>query len=152
MKKLIYTIVIAAICIGCSHKQQIKPQETIYDKGDSVYVGGIGNLDSAAFLKAKDTLIYNKEDEIWVTRRTHWFWYECPDTITVAFTRNGKFEDSVIAVRQGLVANDKGEYYSPAYVIRAVVGDTWTYDINGKFIEFNCVDYPHSGTPHKYKP
>lgn len=151
MKKLIYIMMAAAICMGCSHRKQAKPVE-IDNKGDSVYVEDLGYLDSASFLKAKDTLVYSEEDDMWLTKKIHWFWYECPDTITVAFTRNGKFEDSIIAVRQGLVANSKGEYYSPAYVHRAVVGDAWVYDINGKFIESECVDYPHSGTPHKYQP
>ena len=75
-----------------------------------------------------------------------------PDTITVAFTRDGKFEDSVEAVREGLLEDKSGKYYSPAYVFRAVVGDTWVYDVNGKFVYSTCLAYPHSGKPHHYKP
>lgn len=75
-----------------------------------------------------------------------------PDTIIVAFTRNGKLEDSVEAIREGLLKDSTGKYYSPAYVFRASVGDTWVYDVNGKFINFHESSLPHSGKPHYYKP
>ena len=75
-----------------------------------------------------------------------------PDTIIVKFTRDGKFERYVEAVRQGLLEDSLGNYYSPAYAYISVVGDTWIYDINGKFIEFGCNDAPHSGKAHTYNP
>lgn len=155
MRKLLYISMLAVLCTGC-FKSKTSSQEN--DKSDSVYVCGDGYnryipLDS--FLMIKDSLVYDSmeyNEPCWFTKEHHWFLFECPDTITVAFTRNGKFEDSVKAVRQGLVSDSTGKYYSPAYVFGGVVGDNWTYDINGKFIEFNCVDLPHSGAPHHYKP
>ncbi len=148
MKNLLYFVVGLILCIGCSQKQQTKTT----DKVDSTYVDGIGKIPTDSFLKIKDSLIYSEEDKEWMTKEQHWFTYECPDTIMVAFTRNGVFEDSVEAVRQGLVADSTGHYYSPAYVFGDVVGNKWIYDINGKFIEFNESPYPHSGKGHKYHP
>ena len=75
-------------------------------------------------------------------------WLEYPETIIVAFTRNGKIEDSVEAVRWDMLMD-----CSPSYVFTAGVGDTWVYDVNGNFLEFNCSPFPHSGQGHhNYKP
>lgn len=148
MKNILYVAIGLILCVGCSYNQQIK----ITDKVDSTYVIGMDSISTDSFLKIKDSLIYSKEDNAWMTKKLHWFWYECPDTIIVAFTRDGVFEDSVEAIRQGLVEDSIGNYYSPAYVFGSVVGDAWVYDINGKFIEFNESPFPHSGKGHKYHP
>lgn len=75
-----------------------------------------------------------------------------PDTIIVRFTRDGKLEGYVEAVRQGVLKDRFGNSCSPTYVFMSMVGDNWVYDINGRFLEFNCVDLPHSGQPHTYNP
>ena len=75
-----------------------------------------------------------------------------PDTIIVRFTRDGEFEGYVEAVRQGVLEDSLGNYCSPTYVFMSMVGDSWTYDINGRFLEFSCADLPHSGHPHTYHP
>lgn len=75
-----------------------------------------------------------------------------PDTIIVRFTRDGEFEGYVEAVRQGVLEDSLGNYCSPTYVFTSMVGDSWTYDINGRFLEFSCADRPHSGHPHTYHP
>lgn len=152
MKKLIYVILIFILCMGCSYRKL----EKSYAKYDSIFVDGMGHISIDSFLKIKDSLIYVDNDRCctpcWMTKRLHWFNYECPDTIIVAFTRDGKFERYEKAIRRGLVADSTGEYYSPAYVIDCIVGDNFVYDINGKFIEFNCADLPHSGAAHTYNP
>lgn len=72
-----------------------------------------------------------------------------PDTIKVAFTRDGVFEDSIEVVRTG----DEGYGYKYIYVLRCVVGDAFYYTRDGKFLDFVCVDLPHSGQGHHdYKP
>lgn len=152
MKKLIYILAITMLYTGCSYKKAAES----YTYYDSIFVDDLGHISIDSFLKIKDSLIYVDNDRCcspyWCTKKQHWFNYECPDTITVAFTRDGKFECYEKAVRRGLVADSTGDYYSPAYVIESAVGDNFVYDINGKFIKFNCVDLPHSDAPHTYKP
>jgi len=70
-----------------------------------------------------------------------------PETITVAFTRNGVFEDSIKCEMTG---GDENHRF--LYIYRTAVGDAWFYDRDGKFVRFVCVSEPHSGQPHKYKP
>ena len=77
-------------------------------------------------------------------------WKTAPDSILVAFTRNTAIADSFIAYREGMLVDSLGKYYSPAYIFRAVVGDAWVYDINGKFIYFYESPLPHSDKGHKY--
>lgn len=155
MKKLLY-IIICVMCLGCSLKKQPKSNDsndsivTIISSGDDIKLP----LDS--FLLLKDSFIYVKDsdfhEEFWCTKEYYKWNYGYPDTIKVAFTRNGIVVDSVEAVRHGLLADSTGKYYSPAYVFFATVGDNWVYDINGKFIEFNESQYPHSGKGIKYEP
>lgn len=78
--------------------------------------------------------------------------YVYPDTLMVAFTRNGNFEDSVEAIKWDMQEDSIRHIRIPIYVVRDVVGNTWEYDINDKFIEFSCGSRPHSGQPCHYKP
>lgn len=149
MKKIFY-IIICIMCLGCSLKKQPKNDSS----NDSVEIwAGDSNivLSKDSFLQVKDSFVYCKEEGYWMTKEMYKWNYGYPDTIMIAFTRNGVFVDSVEAVRHGLVADSTGEYYSPAYVFTSGVGDKWIYDINGKFIEYNR-SYPHSGNEIKYKP
>lgn len=75
-----------------------------------------------------------------------------PDSIIAVFTRNGIVEDSVIAYRQGYLKDSAGNFYSPAYIFRAAVGDAWLYDVEGNFFYFYCTPKPHSGKEERYNP
>lgn len=169
MKKLGLFFIILAL-VGCSKKEKQPSKlpvpaemETImdsinFDKDSLISIADLNkdlHVTFDEFLKMKDTLIYVTRRGFvpyWSTKRMYRWDFELPDTIKVAFTRDGVFEDSIKAVRQGVVYDKNGKAYSPAYVVTAMVGDNWTYDINGKFIKFNCVDLPHSGAPHSYHP
>lgn len=74
-----------------------------------------------------------------------------PDTIKVAFTRNGVFEDSIEVVRVGGGPPDFTEYRY-VYMLQCVVGDVWFYSRDGKFLSFGCAKEPHAGYPHHYVP
>lgn len=158
MKKYILLLAGTLGLMGCSgnksyHKENME---------DSVVVHGIDknlvfSLDSFehikdSFIYVNDSHFYIGSDGFWCTKEFHRWNFEYPDTITVAFTRDGVFEDSVKCERRGLVEDSTGNYYSPAYIFTTVVGDSWTYDVNGKFIRFDCSSSPHSGRPHHYKP
>ena len=148
MKKLVYLFVILFFVIGCSHKGKTVHYDndsivTIYDCGKDLKL----SLDS--FNIVKDSFVYCKEEGLWMTKKLYWFNYQCPDSIMVAFTSNGKFVDSVVAYRKGVINNDNN---SPAYVFYSVVGDSWIYDIKGNFIEFHHSRFPHSGNSYQYKP
>lgn len=152
MKKLLFIFAIVMLCASCFYSQQKKD---LGEKDSIITIFGIGGnieLPLDSFLIVKDSFVYCKEEGLWMTKELYKWNYEFPDTITVSFTRNGKFEDSVKAIRQGMITNGKGESYSPAYVMTDMIGDTWEYDINGKFIRFHCSQYPHSGRPHHYQP
>lgn len=72
-----------------------------------------------------------------------------PDTIRVAFTRNGVFEDSLDVAR--VPGIEFGLKY--VYMFRCAVGDAVYYTREGKFLEFACTKLPHSGQGHhNYKP
>lgn len=154
MKKLVFVLLSMMLCIGCSYNKQSKAT-CLKDSLVKVFTDdgtGYFTIPLDSFLQVKDSFVFCKEEGLWMTKRLYWFNYECPDTITVAFTRNGVFEDSVEAIRRGGVKDSTGNYYSPAYVYGSVVGDAWIYDINGKFIKFCESRFPHSGEPHNYKP
>lgn len=152
MKKLVY-ILIGVMCIGCSHKEQTKCSDSDNDSIVTIYaVGGEFKVSLDSFMQVKDSFVYCKEEGLWMTKELYMWNYGYPETIKVAFTRNGVFEDSVEAVRRGVIEDSTGKDISPAYVYGSFVGDNWTYDLNGKFIEFNCTVRPHSGAPHHYKP
>ena len=154
MKKLVFILLSMMLCIGCSYNRYHKNSTTrdslvkVFTESGEDFI--IIPLDS--FLQVKDSFVFCKEEHLWMTKRLYWFNYICPDTIIVALTRNGKLDDSVEAVRQGLIKDNTGHYYSPAYVFSSTVGDTWIYDINGKFIEFNKSPFPHSGKSQIYEP
>lgn len=74
-----------------------------------------------------------------------------PDSIKVAFTRDGKFEDSIEVCKDGFVKNKKKQW-EPAYTFTAAVGDIWVYDAHGKFRLFIECPLPHDGQGHKYNP
>lgn len=73
-----------------------------------------------------------------------------PDTIIVPFIEKDKYEGYVKAIRQGLLEDSLGNYYSPAYVYMVEVGDSWVYDIKGCLVESTCTTKPHSGQPHTH--
>lgn len=77
-----------------------------------------------------------------------------PDTIIVRFTRDGKFEGYMEAVRQGSIYDQYGNSISPAYVFSSVMGDSWTYDIRGHFVSFgeDKIDNPDREPLPKYNP
>ena len=75
-----------------------------------------------------------------------------PDTIIVKFTRDGKFERYVEAVRQGVLEDSLGNYYSPAYVFYAHNGDNWVYNLKGEFIEFNRSIDSDNNSSYQYNP
>ena len=154
MKKILYIILICVMCFGCSLERHPKSNSSKDSIVTVVSVGGNIEIPLDSFLAVKDSFVYVKDcyEEFWCTKEYYKWNYGYPDTIKVAFTRNGVVEDSVEAVRQGLVADSTGKYYSPAYVFLSVVGDKWIYDVNGKFIESACTVHPHSGAPHHYKP
>ena len=132
--------------VGCSRKGKIIHYDndsivTIYDCDKKLKL----SLDS--FSLVKDSFVYCKEEGLWMTKKLYWFDYQCPDSIIVAFTRNGKFVDSVVAYRNGVINNN-----SPAYVFYSVVGDSWIYDIKGNFIKFNRSKFPHSEDTYQYEP
>lgn len=84
----------------------------------------------------------------------YYMWaYGFPDTIIVRFTRDGKFERYDEAYRSGILEDEYGNAYSPAYMIRCVNGDNFTYDLKGHFIEFNAdyIDNPGRDSAD-YKP
>lgn len=152
MKKILY-IIIGIMCLGCSSKKQVKEKDskdsivTVFDMRDNRI-----KIPLDSFLLIKDSFVYCKEEELWMTKELFKWNYEYPDTIKVAFTRNGIVEDSVEAVRQGAIEDSIDKPYSPAYVYFSVVGDSWVYDVNGKYIGFNESSYPHSGKGIKYEP
>lgn len=74
-----------------------------------------------------------------------------PDSIKVAFTRNGKFEEYISVWKDGYVRN-KYNRWEPAYTLRTAVGDIWVYDKNGKFRLFIECPLPHDGWGHTYTP
>ena len=74
-----------------------------------------------------------------------------PDSIIVAFTRSGKFEDSVVTYKQGFIKDSLGNTI-PAYIFKAAVGDVWVYDSDGNFVEFIESELPHSDQGHTYNP
>ena len=152
MKKLVFVLLSMILCIGCSYNKCNKVpviKDSLVKIFDS---GGIFTIPLDSFLQVKDSFVFCKEEGLWMTKKLYWFNYECPDTIIVAFTRNGVFKDSVEAIRRGDIEDSTGNSYSPAYVVLSVVGDAWVYDINGKFIAFHEGRFPHSGKPHSYKP
>ena len=144
MRKLLSMIVLFSV-IGCSNKINrvvVKEKDTVYinccsDTVDSMHTYPIhdswGNIEYGTF--------------------EQYMWNEgFPDTIIVPFTRDGKFEYYIKAVRWSLLEDSLGNFYSPAYIYRTISGDAWVYDIKGNFVEFYCGDKPHSGTPNIYKP
>lgn len=148
MKKLIYVLVMLFFMVGCSPKRKTTP----YNKDSYITIYACGKdlkLSIDSFNQVKDSFVYCKEEGLWMTKRLYWFNYQCPDSITVAFTRNGKFVDSVVAYRWGILDKNSN---SPAYVFYSVMGDAWFYDIKGNFIEFNRSRFPHSGNSYQYKP
>ena len=150
MKKLLYLLVVFVV-ISCTHSGQPKASD---DKDSIVkifcdYGTGTIEMPLKKFLQVKDSFVYCKEEGLWMTKRLYWFNYQCPDSITEAFTRNGKFVDSVVAYRWGILDKNSN---SPAYVFYSVVGDAWFYDIKGNFIEFNRSRFPHSGDTYQYEP
>lgn len=85
------------IMVGCSRKGKIIHYDndsivTIYDCGKELKL----SLDS--FNLVKDSFVFCKEEGLWMTKKLYWFNYQCPDSIMVAFTRNGKFVDSVVCL------------------------------------------------------
>lgn len=150
MKKILY-IIISIMCLSCS----LRNQSGNYSSKDSVVIMTLGyniNLSIDSFLQVKDSFVYCKEEKCWMTKECYKWNYGYPDTIKVAFTRNGVLEDSVEAVRQGIINDSTGRPYSPAYVFFSTVGDSWVYDADGKYIGFNKSPYPHSGNGINYKP
>lgn len=118
------------------------------------------NNDAEVYKRVNDTYskervypyLYYVDDYGYATFERYMWDRGFPDTLIVRFTRNGEFEGYVEAVRQGVLKDSLGNHCSPTYVFVSGVGDSWTYDIDGRFLEFNCVDLPHSGQPHTYHP
>lgn len=81
----------------------------------------------------------DNKDQTWgyVTFETYMWDEGFPDTIIVKFKESGKFRGFEEAVRRGILEDSLGNPYSPAYVISAYNGDSWVYDIKGKFVKFN---------------
>lgn len=133
MKKLIW-IFILLFFIGCN-RQSIKTNENIEEPIDSSYVSPLQQI----IMEELDE--YNKigEDNSY------------PDTLRVAFTRDGMFEDSVDVVKYGHIKLDNGKW-EPTYIFVAAVGDVWRYDCRGTFIRFYENHQAHSGQNHTYNP
>lgn len=77
-----------------------------------------------------------------------------PDSIRIAFTRNGEFVDSFTVYRIGGIYDKNDKFIGPKYYFRDAVGHMWFYDIHGKFIDFIESPYPHDGADKEepYKP
>lgn len=127
MKKILFLILLSVL-LGCSSKRQYKELENVWE--DTLY-----KVPCLDLLPDIDTL---KK------------WEKCPDSIIVAFTRCGVVEDTIVAYRNGGLIDSLGNYYSPAYIFKAAVGDAWIYDLNGEFIYFYESPLPHSDKGHKY--
>lgn len=94
-------------------------------------------------LDVNDTIIVNPGDTF-----PGWHPWDFPDSIKVAFTRNGVFEDSIY-VYPWYVPKDS---LDGVYVMIAAVGDIWFYNLKGEFVKFYESPLPHSGAGHKYIP
>lgn len=157
MKKFTIIIIGAVAILAMIQTVFFSCRKVIVPKDvDSIYIKGIDEISKDSFLKIKDSLIYYKgeyeEDSCWMTKDYYRWNYVYPDTLMVAFTRNGNFEDSVEAIKWDMQEDSIRHIRIPIYVVRDVVGNTWEYDINGKFIEFSCGSRPHSGQPCHYEP
>ena len=131
--KIVLSLILCLLLVGCNNNKQLnKPESVEQIIEDTLY-------------KVK---CYDLIPPIEVLEK----WEDCPDSIITAFTRNGVVEDSVVAYRQGGLIDSLGNYYSPAYVFKAAVGDAWLYDIDGKFVYFYCTPLPHSGKGELYNP
>lgn len=128
MKKLILLFMILSSCAGNKHT---------YVESEEVQEDTLYRVPCLDLLPPVDTLEK---------------WENYPDSIIVAFTRYGIAEDTIIAYRKGGLIDSSGNYYSPAYIFRAAVGDAWIYDINGKFVYFYESPMSHSDKGHEYKP
>lgn len=131
MKNLLYSIFILIALISCNSHEEAKGNVR-----DSIYVRGLGTLSMNKFLKAKDTLRYVSKETIWVTKEYYKWNYEYPDTIIVRTQDPSGYLKEVKAVRQGLLKDSTGKYYSPAY-LTGPYGYGDVYDVNGKYIG-NC--------------
>lgn len=108
---------------------------------------------------SKDSIVYVVdstekigEEEFWCTKEFYTWNYVYPDTIVVPFTRNGVVEDSVEAVKWDVLQDSTGHVYSPLYVFISMTGDTWQYDINGKFVRHTCNPRNHIYEEEPYHP
>lgn len=139
MRKLCFVMfIMAVIMMSCGKK---KPSWPVWIKGE----GRCLNTSDSTFtiIAFDDTFIVHPGD----TFPDEHPW-NFPDSIKVAFTRDGKFEDSIWAYVEA-VPKDSDD---AVYVYRVVVGDAWYYNLKGKFCYFVECPCPHSGQGHTYHP
>lgn len=156
MKRLVYVCAALLMMAGCRHSDK-GITETRYpdgvvlrNNGDLEYPNGTVIKKSGDMEMWNGDIYYANGD---IKRMTGEYIkredFEWPDTIKVAFTRDGVFEDSVEARKWDGSGTARGMRYIYA---GATWGDIWTYTGMGEFVSFHCTHLPHSGKPHHYKP
>lgn len=129
---IIILVLIPVVLFNCKNIKESKVNRL---EKDSINVIGMGNITIDSFEKIKGSLIHDKSeacsDSEWFTKELWLFNIGYPDTIKV-MDENG---DSVDAIRHGLIPDDKGDYYSPAYIVGSYFGGD-VYDVNGKYVGY----------------
>lgn len=156
MKHLIsFFLLFLLACISCHKKPVPTPIFTVYEpfRDYSVYPeytewGEKINNSNDSVWDSEQCLAYGPGDTMYTPHNKVY-----PETITIAYTRDGEFIDSIQVERIPSFGKyiEQGYYY--LYSLQSVVGDQVIYDRQGHFLEFICVPEPHSGQGHHdFKP
>lgn len=171
MEKLLILFIImlsAFLLQSCSYIKHVQRAKEVKDSlvADSIFRDSMRKKDSVKFAEyqrimstykldaQKDSIIWDEHGvKTPLEEKDALFekYDRYPDSIKVSFTRDGKFEDSIMVCKDGFVQNKKKQW-EPAYTFTAAVGDIWVYDARGKFRLFIECPLPHDGQGHKYNP
>ncbi len=132
MKGFLYIIIFITTFIGCNQpNRQIMIEEPI-----SNHISALSEIYEEMIGQHPNDSIYNSN--LW------------PDTIKVAFTRNGVFEDSVEVYKYGYIKTDSNKF-EPTYVFMSAAGDVFRYSYSGSFIKF-YKNLQNSDKDYTYEP
>lgn len=148
MRKIVFLVMTMMAVTGCTCKKESKIP--VWVKTSSGSMSCINTTDSTFRIMGMDN---SGTDTGWIYVHPgdtfpdyHPWWY--PDTIKVAFTRDGVFEDSA-EIEAMRIPEDSDD---GAYGFRTVVGDAFYYNLRGKFVRFYEAETPHSRDNHDYRP
>lgn len=134
MRKILIIIAFLILLVGCQSEEEKQEQ-----LNHAVYAALHDYYNNTGVSKTpKGPFLYFVPDYGYVTFERYMWDEGFPRTIIVKVTYKGKFQGYYEAERRGVLFDSLGNAYSPAYKIESLHGDTWVYDIKGKFIEFNA--------------